>query len=420
MMKKNLLFMAAMAFALTVFTGCSDDDDNDAWQQLPTTEITGDNASFKVNGQTSATGSVTVKATSATAAEVNLKNVIAGYADVTVPVQLTEKSDGSFDFSGSKELTTPPAMMSMTRANNPLYTLTVTGNISAAGKAVVEASMEMTESAKGGIAGSWKLLNYSKCDENGAAINTPLKLVATATDMTKPNFVMVSKLVSVFGSPVLYNMLNTVNFNEDGSITAKYNMAADAGLITDYMATAVPEYVEGNWYAVSYTWTDHASTVWSPETPKNIANWYVSGDQIFIAPSISAMVGEDGEDTEIDMTAIAELLAQYDIELSPEVLTSVMGWMSAGIPLKYEVNAEGMLTIYVDKAMADPFVQMLLPALVKVDEMVANMDPVEDKDTIEMLNMLKGILGISEFAELETAWNNTDSFQLGLNLVKAN
>lgn len=132
------------------------------------------------------------------------------------------------------------------------------------------------------------------------------------------------------------------------------------------------------------------------------------------------MVGEDGEDTEIDMTAIAELLAQYDIELSPEVLTSVMGWMSAGIPLKYEVNAEGMLTIYVDKAMADPFVQMLLPALVKVDEMVANMDPVEDKDTIEMLNMLKGILGISEFAELETAWNNTDSFQLGLNLVKAN
>lgn len=420
MMKKNLLFMAAMAFALTVFTGCSDDDDNGAWQQLPTTEITGDNASFKVNGQTTATGSVTVKATSATAAEVNLKKVIAGYADVTVPVQLTEKADGSFDFSGSKKLTTPPAMMSMTRAfaNNTLYTLTVTGNISAAGKAVVEASMEMTESAKGGIAGSWKLLNYSKCDENEAAINTPLKLVATAVDMTKPNFVMVSQLVSVLGSPVLYNMLNTVNFNEDGSITAKYNTAADDDLIMDYMATAIPEYVEGN--CVSYTWTEHASTVWSPETPKNIANWYVSGNQIFIAPCISAMVGEDGEDTEFDMTAIAELLKQYDIELSPEVLTSVMGWMSAGIPLKYEVNAEGMLTIYVDKAMADPFVQMLLPALAKVDEMVANMDPVEDKDTIEMLNMLKGILNISEFAELETAWNNTASFQLGLNLVKAN
>ena len=42
-MKKNLFYLFALICSMSLFTACSDDDD-DTWQQIPQTELSGDKA----------------------------------------------------------------------------------------------------------------------------------------------------------------------------------------------------------------------------------------------------------------------------------------------------------------------------------------------------------------------------------------
>ena len=48
-MKKNLLYLFALICSVSLFTACSDDDDN-SWQELPKGEIKAENVDFQLNG----------------------------------------------------------------------------------------------------------------------------------------------------------------------------------------------------------------------------------------------------------------------------------------------------------------------------------------------------------------------------------
>ena len=62
-MKKNLLYLFALICSVSLFTACSDDDDN-SWQELPKGEIKKqENVDFQLNG-TNTTGTVNFEATS--------------------------------------------------------------------------------------------------------------------------------------------------------------------------------------------------------------------------------------------------------------------------------------------------------------------------------------------------------------------
>lgn len=50
-MKKNLFYyLFAVICSVTLFTSCSDDDEDTTWQQIP--EITNDNVTLKLNNTT--------------------------------------------------------------------------------------------------------------------------------------------------------------------------------------------------------------------------------------------------------------------------------------------------------------------------------------------------------------------------------
>ena len=86
-MKKKYFYPLALACTLCLFTACSDDDVN-AWEQLPQTEISGANATLTFNGNALNDGSVQLPVNNARSGVLTMKNVVPGYRSVPVNVTL--------------------------------------------------------------------------------------------------------------------------------------------------------------------------------------------------------------------------------------------------------------------------------------------------------------------------------------------
>ena len=94
--------------------------------------------------------------------------------------------------------------------------------------------------------------------------------------------------------------------------------------------------------------------------------------------------------------------------------------MDEGIPVKY-VKTGDALKIYIDKEMAAPFITPLLPALDKLQEdMEKIIEAGEDENTIEMIQLVLGVLQIEKLTDIKTIWEeNTNEFEISLNFVSA-
>lgn len=166
-MKKSLLYLFALICSVSLFTACSDDEDN-SWQELPQGEIKPEKVDLQLNGQ-STTGTIDFKAISLEAAEVGIKNVIDGYSDVTVDVKMDKQADGSFKLSGTKEIMTKP----VTRATNtptPMLKVTVDGTIALDGKLTVNVSATGAGLYIGTYSGKTLVLSYSDAALTGKEV----------------------------------------------------------------------------------------------------------------------------------------------------------------------------------------------------------------------------------------------------------
>lgn len=393
-----------LAAAAAVFTSCGDSNDVEGWQKLPTTPVTGADATLTVNGQP-AQGSVQLVPASETQGTLTLTDLLPGYACIEMEVSLSEQADGSFDFSGEKGLTAAPAMMTKAVAAGPaILNLSVRGNLTAAGKLTLDAQSVLTPEAQGGLSGTWRLLPAPVADpETEMPTLTPLFLVWTAVDATKPNLQQGSMIVSLFGSMVLFDALDSVTLHEDGNITARYWPEIGMGGTDD----------NGNFVASHDEWL---------ESPKsNLAFWYVKNDRFYIVPNIDEILrqtaGEDGgEEQPADLEQIVAQLKQFGVD-TEALQAALKEWMVTGIPLRYTKEGSS-LKLYVDKQMVTPFMEALLPALPKLDEMLAPILADPENETGALIQMAFGMLGIEKLADIQTIWNtNTADFELSINLV---
>lgn len=407
-----------MAVMMT-FAACSDSDEEAAWKQLPTEPIPGDNAMLTVNGG-STTGSVQLTATSTTQGTLLLTNVLPGYAEISMDVTLSGRTDGTFDITGEKGLTTAPSMISRADAESVIFNISVSGNVTPEGKATVNLISALSTEAQGGLAGTWDLLSEVKLKEDdGAMTIAPLWVTWSALDPAQANAEGFARGVGTFGSMPLYQVLHSVTFSTDGNIMAEYwsgnvdlQTAIFQGTVTD-QETLITTFIN-----------IHEDEPWL-ESPRNLAFWYVKGDNLYVVPNITAILAQVGKDSgssvdtgNLDISALLSKLGEYDITLTAELLSTVTGWLQTGIPLKY-VKSNGALKLYVDKEMCSPIIEALLPALPKLDEMIAKLiaeNP--DDQSIQMLPMFLAMLQIKNFADLEPIWNNnTDEFEISLNLT---
>lgn len=131
-MKKNLFYLFALICSMSLFTACSDDDEDNSWQKLPQGELIANDVNLQLNGE-DATGTVNFKASGLESAQIGLKNLVDGYNDITVDVKMEKQSDGSFKLSGSKNITTKPVTR-MPASPAALLVVNVDGSITMDGK----------------------------------------------------------------------------------------------------------------------------------------------------------------------------------------------------------------------------------------------------------------------------------------------
>lgn len=161
---------------VSLFSACSDDE-NEGWEELPTTiEIDGSNATMTVNGETSTTGQVTFNAESESRATLTLTDVVAGYPDLQIPVEMTLATDGSsYTFTGSTTVNTAPQVRSVS-ADPALLTVDASGTISVNGKFSLDLTAYGPGLNFGTYTGATLKLTYSGVNMMGAAVYYPTRL----------------------------------------------------------------------------------------------------------------------------------------------------------------------------------------------------------------------------------------------------
>ncbi len=410
-MRKHLIALAAAV----AFAACSSDDGPAAWEELPTTPISGENAVLTVNGD-AASGTVQLTAASATQGTLLLTNVLPGYDEVSMEVTLAERADGSFDLQGETGLTSPPSMLSKAEATTEIFHLTASGSLTPEGKAAIDLTSALSAEAQGGLTGTWNLLDKATVDEEtGGMTSAPLWITWNAIDPGQPNAEQLAMALRTFGSPLLYQVLHAVTFAPDGNIMAQY-WSGELDLMSAIFSGFESD-SEGNMKFLNL----HESEPWL-DSPKNLAFWFVRGDRIYIVPNIAAILaeagGEDGAAVDPEaLTGLLGALAEYGVKVDL-LLPLVQQWMQTGIPLRY-AKENGALKLYADKELCAPVIEALLPALPKLDEAIAKLvaeNP--DDEMIQMLPMLFYMLGIENFAALGPVWNsNTADFEIALHLT---
>jgi len=403
-MKKSV-FLLFLTAAAALFSACSDSEDAETWRELPTAPVSGGDAAIAVNGEPTQ-GSVQLVPSSAAQAALTLTDLLPGFAQIEMEVAIAEQADGSFDFSGEKELTAAAAVRAAA-AEPAIIRLSVRGNMTAAGKVTLDAKSALTAEAQGGLSGTWRLLPAAQVDpQTGMPSLTPLFLVWTAVDAAKPNMETGSMLANLFGSMILFDVLDSVTLHEDGNITARYWPTIGMGGTDD----------NGNFIASHEEWL---------ESPKsNLAFWHVRNGLFYVVPDLDAILrraaadngGEDAQPADLEqfMAQLEELGADAAV-----LRAALEQWAVTGIPLRY-AKQEGSLKLYADKRMAAPFMAALLPALPKLDELLAPILADETNETGNLIKMVFGMLGIEKLADIKTIWEtNTADFELAINLVAA-
>ncbi len=158
-MSKKLLYLFALICSISLFTACSDDDEDNSWQQLPQGELTADKVSMKLNGET-ATGTVEFKALGLETAQVIIKNVIDGYSTITVDAVMEKQADGSFKLNGKQELTTKP-VTKQASTPTPMLTVNKDGSITTDGLLTININASGAGLYIGTYSGETLVLKYS-------------------------------------------------------------------------------------------------------------------------------------------------------------------------------------------------------------------------------------------------------------------
>ncbi len=429
-MKTNFLGTLAMIAAIFATTACQKDKTDDTWKQLPVGQITvesGD-AAISVNEVPSAYGNAQLVASGETDAELTLTGAVPGFTEVKMNVELQKKDEGTFHFSGSQVLSTPPSIAATLRSymSNGFYTVEVQGDVTVEGKISVGVETKVSSGTAESLMGSWNIVRKCKYGETGP-VNGPAQITWKAEGDAGAGIVTITALANAMICPLLTEVFNQVTFDGTGNIMAQYYSDLDLGdepisKIFELAFGVTPD-EDGN---VTYT-AHHTDWVSSPKA--NLAFWYTQDASLFIVPNVAAIIrAGETEDVKsdasgIDLSTITELLAKLG-ELGADVNSlnaELQKMLSRGIELKYSV-ADGNLKIYVDKSLCAPVVESLLPVLPVLDtlleELAKSEDP-KDQETLQMIQMVMGMLQIEKPSDLAAVWKNTSEFEIALNFTKA-
>lgn len=398
-MKKNLFYyLFAVICSVTLFTSCSDDDDEKMVNPVPQTTFTGENglqltyngapmpgkkvtftpdatnaqkATLRLEGEFDLNG-ILGKAKSAAAREdvsmPTAPGVLPGSPVVTLPVDLTINGD-KCSFAGTSE--------------TDYCTFSYKGEVSAGAMELALSEVKLKNAKLAGM--TWKLKPYDKEDPNET---DPIYLVWEAEKKvfdflpieSALKLALRMKLIAagadhkVSATEMLGTVLQDVTFMEDGNIVATYKDAANGG------------------------------TEWT-KSPVNLAQYVVENDnqiKVFLNPAaIIAAVNNAGRAVDV------QTVIQQTIQMLYPMLVN-------GVPVAFE-QTEDALSVYLNTELLLPLLKTLVVPLLSDEEVVAMLVELmkKDPDFSEMADLAESML--KAFPEII---ESTTKVEIGLNFVK--
>lgn len=398
-MKKNLFYyLFAVICSVTLFTSCSDDDDEKMVNPVPQTTFTGENGlQLTYNGAPMPGKKVTFTpdATNAQKATLRLEEefdlngilgkaksaaaredvsmptapgVLPGSPVVTLPVDLTINGD-KCSFAGTSE--------------TDYCTFSYKGEVSAGAMELALSEVKLKNAKLAGM--TWKLKPYDKEDPNET---DPIYLVWEAEKKVF-DFLPIESVLKlalrmeliaagadhkVSATEMLGTVLQDVTFMEDGNIVATYKDAANGG------------------------------TEWT-KSPVNLAQYVVENDnqiKVFLNPAaIIAAVNNAGRAVDV------QTVIQQTIQMLYPMLVN-------GVPVAFE-QTEDALSVYLNTELLLPLLKTLVVPLLSDEEVVAMLVELmkKDPDFSEMADLAEPML--KAFPEII---ESTTKVEIGLNFVK--
>lgn len=398
-MKKNLFYyLFAVICSVTLFTSCSDDDDEKMVNPVPQTTFTGENglqltyngapmpgkkvtftpdatnaqkATLRLEGEFDLNG-ILGKAKSAAAREdvsmPTAPGVLPGSPVVTLPVDLTINGD-KCSFAGTSE--------------TDYCTFSYKGEVSAGAMELALSEVKLKNAKLAGM--TWKLKPYDKEDPNET---DPIYLVWEAEKKVF-DFLPIESVLKlalrmeliaagadhkVSATEMLGTVLQDVTFMEDGNIVATYKDAANGG------------------------------TEWT-KSPVNLAQYVVENDnqiKVFLNPAaIIAAVNNAGRAVDV------QTVIQQTIQMLYPMLVN-------GVSVAFE-QTEDALSVYLNTELLLPLLKTLVVPLLSDEEVVAMLVELmkKDPDFSEMADLAEPML--KAFPEII---ESTTKVEIGLNFVK--
>ena len=398
-MKKNLFYyLFAVICSVTLFTSCSDDDDEKMVNPVPQTTFTGENglqltyngapmpgkkvtftpdatnaqkATLRLEGEFDLNG-ILGKAKSAAAREdvsmPTAPGVLPGSPVVTLPVDLTINGD-QCSFAGTSE--------------TDYCTFSYKGEVSAGAMELDLSEVKLKNAKLAGMA--WKLEPY---DETNPNETDPIYLVWEAEKKVL-GFMPIESVLKIAlrmdliaagadnkisATDMLGTVLQDVTFMEDGNIVATYKDAANGG------------------------------TEWT-KSPVNLAQYVVENDnqmKVFLNPAaIIAAVNNAGR--AVDVQAVIQQAIQM---LYPMLVN--------GVPVAFG-QTDDALSVYLNTELLLPLLKTLVVPLLSDEEVVAMLVELmkKDPDFGEMAGLAEPTL--KAFPEII---ESTTKVEIGLNFVK--
>lgn len=395
-MKKNLFYLFALICSVSLFTACSDDDDDTP--KFPKDEVnatyTSTDASNQLqllySGEPMLGKSVTFNTTDGKTATIVLKGVassltkataapagsgvIPGETSTTLNVTLEPIGETGYTFKGTDE------------SNG--RTVAYEGSVEK-GKLALQLNVTM---ATNDLVGTWNLYPYDDTPTNTVH---PLRLVWDSTNQFEVNLGFPMKLnpgdlltltsaIGLIGEgkdklnlqEAISAVLKDVTFRPDGNIQASYSEAANLG-----------------------------SPVWK-KSPLNLVQYSVKNGKIIVYLNIDAILATvvgNKPSSRLDITTILPQL----MELLPMVYN--------GIPLGYSTSEDGTLGVYIEKDLGVQLLTMFLPLLQDEEVLATIMEAVNSNPDF---GMFAGIMQ-DLLKQLPAAVAGTTKMELGLNFVEA-
>lgn len=396
-MKKNLFYLFALICSMSLFTACSDDDDDKVVCPVPQTEFTvatGLNLTYNGGAMLGKKVTFTPDASDATKATL----VLAGNLDLS-GILTREAASGSFGagvFPGSPVVTLPVTLniqgdeCSFSGTSETDYcTFDYAGKVTASSLNLDLTNVALKNSVLSGTTWAPTPLNSDYPEEPIHLIWESNKEVEIMPGWGMPIQTILTlalhlPLIDAGGDnkvnveDMLCSVLHDITLGADGNISASYVDAAQGG-------TSVVK------------------------TPANVAQYVVLSDtqmKVYLnLDAIIANVKRLGSSTKaIDMS---EILSQ--------AVTSLLPLVTDGVPLTYEKN-EGKLKVYLKTDLLLPLMKNIVAPLFSDEEFVNMLIEAmkADPDFGSMAGMAEGMLkGLPEII------NETTRLEIGLNLTAA-